>query len=255
MSFERADSIQEPSNSEQEPVSPKFLQEQIRLPKSQWDEKFIKLIARKIREKQEEESKEPEESIEILREESYRRYLKVLRLDEDLLKNKRVLDLGSGEGEFIKYLIDKGITKEAYGIDLEKEEGSSREEFRGNFFQGDFRETLPVKDLDYVVSVGAMASAVWNDEDIREVKTIIRNSLNSLKKNGEIRIAGVAEPAKSNPVRLKGLEITFKKWHKLLKDISESYGIECRLEPRDIGLFGENNHVTLVYLVVIKKEG
>ena len=252
MSFEKPTFSTEPEKSEQEPITGKFLQEQILLPKSEWDERFRQLVALKIREKREEESQESEESTEVLREKSFRRYLKVLGLDENSLKGKKILDLGSGEGEFVKYLIDKWITQKAYGIDEDLDQAAIEEKFKHDFFIGDFREDLPVKDLDYIVSVGAMAAAVWTDEDVRNVKRIIDNSLCSLKESGEIRIAGVSEPAKVNP--LEGLELTLKNWQELLKEISKKQNIECRLEPRDIELYGENNHITLEYTVIIRKK-
>lgn len=253
MSFEGPKFNTEPNKSEQEPLSGDFLKQQIRLPEAEWDERFRKLVTRKIKEKKDRESKEPEESPEVLREESYRRYLKVLNLDEELLRGKKILDFGSGEGEFVKYLIDKEITQEAYGIDEDLDQNTVEEEFQNHFFQGDFRDDLPVKDADYIVSVGAM-NAVWTDEDVRDVKRMVDKTLASLKKNGEIRIAGIAEPAKANPIELEGLDTTLKRWRELLKDISESQGIECRLEPQDIELMGEDNHIALQYVLVIKRK-
>lgn len=250
MSFENLNFGPDYSNAEKEPISPSFLQEQIRLPEVQWDKRFRDLVEQKIREKQEEEAKETEESPETL-EESYRRYLKVLALNEDALKGKRVLDLGFGRGEFVSYLIDNGITDEAYGIDDDIDEKPVKEKFKNHFFEGDFREDLPLKDVDFIVSVGAMPARVWSKKEVEEVKNIIKNSLNSLRKGGEIRLAGISEAAEKNP--LKGLELTLKRWRRLLKEIAESYKVECEIKPIDIMVYGDKNYVTLECIVVIKK--
>ena len=87
----------ESAKFEQEPVSPDFLQEQIRLPRNQWSEKFRQLFEEKIAENQREKVDEPEESPESAQERTFRRYIEGLGLDESKLRNKKVLDLGCGD--------------------------------------------------------------------------------------------------------------------------------------------------------------
>jgi len=66
---------------EKEPLNGDFLQEQIRLPKDQWDEKFKKLIEEKIGENQNDGNEESEESSEILQELTFKRYLSGRKLN------------------------------------------------------------------------------------------------------------------------------------------------------------------------------
>ena len=129
MSFER--------QSEKEPLGPAFLEEQIRLPRSEWDERFRNLIEEKIQERQLPEEVR-EESPEREQERSFERYLKGLGLNEDALKDKKILDLGSGDGEFVRSLIEKGITKDAYGIDVAVDEITLNEKFKGHLLKSDF---------------------------------------------------------------------------------------------------------------------
>jgi predicted rRNA methylase YqxC with S4 and FtsJ domains len=149
MIFRESNFEAELEKNRDQPLTPDFLAEQIRLPKDQWDERFSKLIEQKIRENQQVNIEEEEESPETLLEKKYKRYLKSLGLDDEMLKDKKVIDLGTGSGEFVKYLIEKGITKEAYGIDIQLDESLIEEKFKPHLLRGNFEEELLIQNADY----------------------------------------------------------------------------------------------------------
>jgi SAM-dependent methyltransferase len=256
MNFERPNFNNEFSKSEQEPMDPNFLQKQVRLPKYQWNEKFRQLIEERTRENQQvqESIKEEEivESPEVLQERTFKRYMEGLGLSEESLRGKKVLDLGSGEGEFVKFLIDKGITSQVYGIDVELDENIIENRFKKHFIRGSFEEDLPVQNVDYIVSVGAVSNGIWGGKEVMNIRRIVEKSLASLKENGEIRIYPIQEAAEETP--LEGLRASQEKWKELLTEISEVQKVECKIEPRNIKVCGKNNDVILESVLVIRRK-
>lgn len=250
MSFENPNFKNEPK-SEREPINPYFLQEQVRLPKDQWDEKFKQLVEEKIKEKQKLEE-ECEDSPEVLREQIFDRYMNGLGLDEETIKGKKILDLGSGEGEFVQSLIEKGITSDAFGLDLEMDENAVEKKMKGHLFRGNFEEDLPVQDVDFIISVGAISSGISFSEEEMNMKRIFQNSLASLKQGGEIRIYPLLEAAQANP--LKGLHATQEKWKELIEKISETQNLKCKIEPRNIKVIGYKKEVILESVLIVKRK-
>jgi len=236
---------------EEEGISPDFLKEQAHLPEGQWSEKFRQLIKEKSRENQKDNIGH-ESSSESLREATLERYKKGLGLNEEELKGKKILDLGSGESEFIKYLIDEGITAEAYGIDIHIDEDEVEERFKNHILKGNFEEGLPVKNIDYIVSVGAVSNAFWGEEESMNIRGIIDNSLASLKEGGEIRIYPIQEAAGATP--LEGLQASQEKWEELVAEISGTKKAECLLQPRNIKVSGKNNDIILEFVLIIRKK-
>jgi len=234
MDLERPNFNTEPSESEQELITPDSLQEQARLPMDRWNEEFRQLIKEKIRENQQEENDEIEESPEVLRERTFKRYTEGLGLNENSLRDKKILDIGSSKGEFVKSLIEKGISSEAYGIDTEFDEAAIENKFKDYITKGNFEEDFPVQNVDYVVSVGAV------------------KSLTSLKEDGEIRIYPIQEAAKATP--LEGLEKSQQKWNELLTEISETQKVEYRVEPRNIKVTGNSNDIILESVLIIRRK-
>lgn len=256
MNFERLNLNNESSKSKQESVTPDFLQDQVRLPKEQWNEKFGKLIEEKTKENQQvQESVEKEAAVEcpeVLCERTFKRYIEGLGLSEESLEGKRVLDLGSGEGEFVKSLVEKGITPEAYGVDAGLEESATEDRFKKRLVRGNFEEDLPVQNVDYVVSVGAVSNGIWGGEEAMDIRRIVEKSLASLKEDGEIRIYPIQEAAQATP--LEGLKASQEKWKELLTEISETQKIECKFEPRNIKVSGKDNDVILESVLVIRRK-
>ncbi len=242
----------ESGKNNQEITDPYFLQDQIRLPKDQWSNDFKKLIEEKSRKNQQEKQRLPEDSPELSQKGVFNRYMSGLGIDEESLRDKRVLDLGCGDKEFVKHLIEKGITLEAYGLDIEIDESLVEERFKGHILQGNFEEDLPVKDVDYIVSVGAVSSAVLGGEETMNLRRIVEKALASLKEGGEIRIYPIQEPARETP--LKGIQASQEKWEELLTEISETQEVECLLKPRNIKVIGENNDIILESVLIITRK-
>lgn len=249
MSFENP-TFNTESRTELKTITPDFLQKQIRLPKEQWAEEFKQLVE-KAKEREQKKGETTDKSPEILREQTFKRYMDGLGLNEQMIKGKRVLDLGCGEGEFVQSLIENDITPEAYGIDAETKESSVEDRMRGRLLQGDFEKDLPVQNVDYVVSVGAVSTAIWGEEGTINVKRVVENSLAVLKNEGEIRIYPIQEAAQANP--LKGLQASQRRWKELIAEISETQGADCRVEPVNIKVAGKNNDVILESVLIIKK--
>jgi SAM-dependent methyltransferase len=252
MDFEKSNFDIEPNESKQEIFGPDFLQEQIRLPEAEYDEKFLKLVNEQILENQEKKIEKLEELPEILREQAFNRYIEGLGLDESEIRGKKILDLGSGEGEFVKYLIEKEITPEAYGIDAGLDESALEDKFKSHLIQGNFEKDLPIKNLDYIVSVGAVSNGIWDGKEVMDIRRIMEKSLASLKENGEIRIFPIQEAAKATP--LEGIEKSRQKWNELLAEISKTQEIECKIEPRNIKVTGDNNDIVLESVLTIQKK-
>ena len=252
MIFRESNLEAELEKNRDQPLTPDFLAEQIRLPKDQWDERFSKLIEQKIRENQQVKIEEKKESPEILFEKTYRRYSEGLGLNDEILRNKKIIDLGTGSGEFVKYLIENGITKEAYGIDIQLDESLIEEKFKSHLLHGNFEKDLPIQNADYIISLGAVSNAIWCGEETMNIRSIIEKALASLKEDGEIRIYPIQEAAKATP--LEGLEASRKKWDELLKEISETLKIEYKIEPRNIKVSGKNNDIILESVLIIKRK-
>lgn len=239
-------------NAEQEPITPDFLQKQVRLPKDQWNEKFRQLVEDKIKENQQDQREEIEETPEVLREHTFKRYIDGLGLHEEDMKEKIILDLGSGKGEFVQSLIEKGITSGAYGVDAKVNDNVIEDKMKSHFFKGNFEEDLPIQNVDYMISVGAISNGVWGGEETMNIRRIVEKSLASLKENGEIRIYPIQEAAEVNP--LEGLQVSQKKWKELLEEISEAQNVECKIEPRNIKVTGNNNDIILESVLIIKRK-
>lgn len=256
MSFEKINFNNDLTKSEKELITSDFLQEQVRLPKKQWNEKFKQLIEEKIKENQQAQEDvrktKIEEPPEVLRERTFKRYIEGLGLNEESLRGKKILDLGSGEGEFVKSLIEKGLTSEAYGVDAEIDETTIENIFKGHFIKGNFEEDLPVQNFDYIISVGAVSNSIWAGEEVMNLKDIIKKSLASLKEDGEIRIYPIQEAAKETPC--KGLEKSKQKWDELLAEISERQKLEYKIEPRNIKIIGNNNDIILESVLIIRRK-
>lgn len=247
-----------------ENMTSKFLEEQINLPPEKWDQKFKKLIDELIKENQERLKREGkiargepvEEKPPMSLEESSKVYLSYLDLNEEQLKGKRILDLGCGsDGHFIRYLLQNGITSKAYGLDLEIDENLIEPEYRTHFYQGDYREEFPVKDLDYIISRAAISTeflgSKFMEEKFNIVKDIISNCLAALKEDGEIRFSPILKASVATPDGLgKGHK---ENWDKCLKEIAEELKIEYEFQPVSVGVATRYNDIFLRYVLIIRK--
>lgn len=260
------------NESKRQSMSPEFLQEQIRLPEDKWSLEFCKLIEEKTknRNKHNKELREwlamgkPESlpsEIEADREESFQLYKESIGLDENDLHTKRILDIGCGDGSFVEYLITKGITTEAYGIDVDP--GNSMEDiFKDHFFKGNVEENLPVHNLDYVVSRYSMFhdwKGYAENKNLMNLTRVIEKSLYAMKQGGEMRISGISETAQATPDEEEESKINQKKWKEVLLQIAKIYEIEYTIEPLGIEVYNNymddtNRRINLNSVIIIRKK-
>jgi SAM-dependent methyltransferase len=163
------------------------------------------------------------------KDETFQRYLAGLDLNAEQLKDKKILDLGCGEeGEFVKELIDKGITKEVYGIDSAIKTEELDEKYKENLLLGNFEAEFPIDDLDYVISVGAIDPSI-EEGDTRDPQKTILSALESLKDSGEMRIFPIRNATPESG--LEGIIESRKKWLETLDNLSSQGLIDYELKP------------------------
>ncbi|MDA3815627.1 MAG: methyltransferase domain-containing protein [Patescibacteria group bacterium] len=233
-------------------LTPEFLEKQINLTPPERNSDFRNYVQKKKDENQALGSfTEKEKSKEKLLKELFDKQIERLGISENDLKNKRILDLVSGDGEFVEYCIKNGITKDVYGLDLYLDECDINKEFENHFFQGSFGDELPVKDADLIVSSGATSLVIKGGEEVLNLENVLENAVESIKDDGEIRMWSIAKPAQGED--LSGLERSFEKWQELMDEISQKQNFKWRLEPRDIRLIGSKNEIVFDYTLVIEK--
>lgn len=240
-----------------------FLLDEISKPRNQWSNAFKNLVAkqkavaieeslRRSRIKQGLET-DKEESSEVELEHVFQRYIKELGLSKKDLKNKRVMDLGFGEGYFVKYLISEGITNEAYGIDSHPGGSGIEEQFKDHLFKKSSEEEFPVRDLDYVVAVRSVwPNWEWKDSEPMNVNNILENSLSALKDGGELRIYPVEKSAEGDEHENFTKEQEHL-WNEAFSKLLMKYNFVYRFEPINIFVNEYNDSVTLQSVLIIKK--
>lgn len=225
-----------------------FIKEQISLPEDKWDKDFKNYIQQKYQESQAEIIEiSPEQALEN----NFQRYLESLDIEKKDLINKRILDLGCGEGEFVKYCLGEGISQEVYGLDISIEPEKINPGYRQFFLKGDFEKGIPLKHCDYIFSVGSVEAPYSEDIDKDLRKTLIL-ALIALSHNGEIRIFPIR---KAPPVSgLAGIDFSYKKWIELLDDLKLKSWINYELKPIDIRVAGNKPDVWLEQVLIINKK-
>ena len=236
---------------ENEKYDSSFVLEQSQLPRASWDSKFAAFIDGEIVKHKIEASSSKPETAENEREKTLKRYIRGLGLVLKDLQNKKVVDVGCGDGEFIKELIDKKITQEAYGIDVNFGAGVSDQ----RFIKANFHESIPLADCDLIVSVDAISNEIWHSEKDEEAKLIIekivKNALDALNENGEVRIYPIQEAFTETP--LAGLQKSKQLWEVIISHISEVHNVDCRLEPSNVRISGGSNDLILESVLIINK--
>lgn len=221
--------------------------DQVRLPAREWTPEFRKFIERRTAEGDRvcRDGNENEQSV------TFGRYLRGLAFREEDLRGKSILDLGTGNGEFVRECLERNISTAVYGLDATLDDSELEEKYKAHLMRGDFQKRLPMRGLDYVVSVGGVSNGVWGGEDVLEVEKTLRNALDAVKDGGEVRIFPIQEAARETP--LVGLEKSNKRWSEILEKFSRDTGVTISLEPVDIIVAGDTDDIILQKVLIIKK--
>ena len=234
-----------------------FLLEQISLPKDKWSDEFKEYVEEKRREAKELENDEsPDLSPEENQIKVFNDYLKDLCVEDDLeyFKDKEVIDLGYGEGEFVLECLKRGEVKSIYGLDLNIKKELSSGNFKDNFIEGDFTKELPFKNADRIISDGGVSALTFNENGQGDFEKSLRNSLDILTENGEIRIAPIHKYSHSD-IELVGLDSSIDKLSKILEKLSQENLIDFKFEPIDIQVSGKDyKDIWLWETLIIKKK-
>ncbi|PIS34665.1 MAG: hypothetical protein COT37_01475 [Parcubacteria group bacterium CG08_land_8_20_14_0_20_43_9] len=211
-----------------------FLKEQIALPKEKWDKVFVDYIQKKFQEPADEARElSPEQEMEV----GFQRYLRCLDIEKENLAGKRILDLGCGEGLFVKHCLGQGISGEVYGLDILIEPEKINLGYRQFFLKGDFEEKIPLDDFDYIFSVAAI-DAIPSEGDQRKLRRALLSALIALKHDGEIRIFPVRKAPSASG--LAGIDSSRRQWIKLLDELKAKEWIDYELRPIDITVVGKD---------------
>ncbi len=238
--------FEQPGSAHEQVITPEFLAEQISLSREAWSDEFKNYIDEKIRDNQRNPENTSEITVEQEKRKTFDRYMKGLNLSIEDLKDKIIIDLGSGDGEFVEECLDRGISEKIYGID--EKAPYDREKYAGNFFKGNFQKSLPVKEADYAVSVGAI-SAFAEDLDLEKIS---KNALEAIKKGGEIRIYPIQRASEGSD--LEGLKESYRRWNEMLVKMATEENIQWELKPIDVRVSGVDNDVWLEECLIIRKD-
>lgn len=237
-------------------LNPFELKRQIALPRSGWSSAFQEYIACKIeeKEKREKELREStaEETDQEMMEKTYARYLKGFMFTEDDLRDKKIIDMGSGDGEFIAALTEKKITEKAHGIDAEPSGFSKNEKYKKHFTRSTFESGPVISDADFWVSYGAVSDGIWGGEEQIDMRKVLKNALHSVNEDGEVRIFPIQVSGEDRI--LEGLKDSYKVWNEILPDIARTENVTWELKPVDINIVGRENDVVLQEMLVLKKK-
>ncbi len=216
------------------------------LPKEKWSGEFKKYIEKKIGESIPEKR---EQTREEMQKNTFKRYLKGLDMKKDDLQDKKILDVGCGEeGEFVKECLESEITNDIHGLDFAVNPGKFGK-YSQHFLKGMMQKKIPIKNVDYAVSVGALS--LFNTKE--EIEKTLPKVINTLKNGGELRIWPIrkAPPEKG----LEGIKEARKNWLEVLSNLSSKGKIDYELRPTDIRVAGDNKDVWLEEVLIIKKIG
>ncbi|PIU42683.1 MAG: hypothetical protein COS98_01630 [Parcubacteria group bacterium CG07_land_8_20_14_0_80_35_11] len=229
----------------------KFLAEQISLPREKWDKRFKDYIEEKWQEETKISGEIPKPFPHETKEKDLKRYLEKLDLTKGQLERKRILDLGCGDGNFVKECLDKKITEDVFGFDYRIEPEAVPSEYRGHLIRADFEEEFPMKTFDLIVSFASLEAPSFIGEKKNPKKSLLF-ALEALKEDGEIRIFPVRKaPPQSG---LLGVEYSKKIWQEILRELKDEKGIKWESRPINIRVAGKNKDVWLEELLIIKKK-
>jgi hypothetical protein len=244
--------FERPNQNQERTITPEIMAEQIALPQEEWSDEFKQYIAEETQKELKRRNEEtPEKTIEEERKATFERYLRGLAISPDELKGKVVMDIGSGDGEFVEELVDRGITQEAYGIDVR--DPYEVEKYAKHFFKDSFEKPLPVKDADYAFSVGAISNFAMYAETEDALKQVLKNALASIKEAGEVRIYPIHRPPYDSS-ELEGMKESYERWQDVIQKFASEENVEWELNPIDIRIDGKDlDNVWLMEMLKVKK--
>jgi ubiquinone/menaquinone biosynthesis C-methylase UbiE len=178
-------------------------------------------------------------------EEAFQTYIESLELTpEDF--NKKILDIGAGNGEFAKWAKDHNVSSDIYSLDLQ---GKSEEQ--ENFVNANAEE-IPFKDNSFDLTISNCA--IPNVVDVENIEKTLLEAIRVTKPGGEIRLSRVLEGELYEPqiARKRETDLVFKK----LED--RKIEIEKIRQPHgDIYEYNKNIKTDKIlakaYLIKIKK--
>jgi cyclopropane fatty-acyl-phospholipid synthase-like methyltransferase len=243
--------FERPNQNQERIITPEIMAEQIALPQEEWSDEFRQYIAEETQKELQRRNEEtPEKTIEEERRATFERYLHGLALSPDELKDKVIMDIGSGDGEFVEELTDRGITQEAYGIDVK--DPYEAEKYSKHFFKDTFEKPLPVKDADYALSVGAISNFAGYAETEDALKEVLKNALAAIKENGEVRIYPIQHASPGS--KLEGIDDSYKRWQELMTKLAAEDNLDWELQPIGIHIAGNNlDNIWLEEMLKFKK--
>lgn len=228
---------------------------QLDIPISEWSDDFKELI-KNIKESKVAEDRDykKETSLEEKLKNEYEKYLQDFGLEEGDIENKRIMDIGCGDAEFILYVLENGLSEEVFGIDRDKEnrldyfnyeeddpinikqaellEKYDKKIYNTNYYESD----LPQDDLDYIL---ARASLYGNNEKaINNIIDLIKRSTNYLKPGGEFKIFPIDKEAITQSNQRDDSNeyfLDFYRWKKIAEKVSTETGIDYSFTPTGIG--------------------
>ncbi len=127
----------------------------------------------------------------------FQTYIENLQLEPQDF-NKKILDVGSGSGEFAKWAKEHGVSNNIFSVDKHNADSNAPKTARGE------AEMLPFKDRSFelVISNYSMPVLLYFVETPQKaIKKTLSEMLRVLKSNGEIRLAPVAEREKPESLR------------------------------------------------------
>lgn len=164
------------------------------------------------------------------------------------MRGKKILDVGCHEGEFVISCMEKGITQEAYGVDIKLEGEAINDQYHNNFFSKDFTDEFPVKNLDYIVSVGAVSLYLDKEHKI-DVEEAIAKAVDAINEKGEIRIWPVKKALRGEMDGVKEEEQVISE---IMVKLEKQLSIEWELKPTDIRVSGIYKDVWVEQVLIIK---
>jgi hypothetical protein len=226
----------------------KWLAAQVKLDPSRWNQDFIEYL--KLKEAESEEKVVyVEPTPEQVRANTFERYLGGLDVAEQDLKEKSILDVGCGDGDFVVACMEKGLTQHAFGMDRDFFAGGLDEKYRGNFFPKQFSDIFPVKNLDYIFSVGAISLYLDEQHEI-DAEDAIKSSIRAIKKTGEVRIWPIKKALKGE--QLDGIKEEEMVLARIMEYLGERFEIEWELIPTDVRVSGRDKDVWADQVLVIR---